>query len=187
MTVMRQSKFVISALALLALGACHDQSDLAANLTQDPPDLVSAQQIGQLMAKTCLASLPNFANLDKAAVAAGLKPYNASAGAYSAFLLPETNFYVQMTITRKGRVCIGYAESSDSKDAVGKAFLTAARKATGGSGEPQPTSFFAIAQHMPNGSLITQDFRSAPGRRDTNILIVSEPIAKSEIAFFIYN
>ena len=139
------------------------------------------------MAKTCFASLPDFANFDQAALAAGLIPGPARAPARSPYYLPGTTAFFDTVNSPKGTVCFGVVESSDSKEAVGKAFMSAARAATGGSGEAQPTSFYAIASYMPNGSLVTQDFRSASGRQDMSILGVTKPIAKSQIPFFIYN
>lgn len=178
---------VLIGLAPLALAACHEQDGPTTAAPQEPLVLATAQQVGQMMAKTCFASLPDFANFDDAARAAGLIPGPARGPARSPFFLPGTTSFVDTVNSPEGTVCVASVESSDGKEAVGKAFLSAARAALGGSGEPQPTSFYAIARYMPNGSLITQDFRSAPGRSDMNILGVTHPIAKSQIATFIYN
>ena len=148
--------------------------------------LATAKEIGQLMAQTCLATLPDFAKFDDAAKAIGLLPGPARGPAKSPFFLSGTTTFVDTIKSPGGTVCVAAVESSDSKTAVGKAFLKAASKATGGSGEAQATSFYAIARYMPNGSLVTQDFRSAPGRRDMNILSVTPPIPKSKIPDFIY-
>ena len=182
-----KTKFILGGLTLLALSACHEQGGPATAAPQEPLSLATAQQAGQIMAKTCFATLPDFAGFDQAAQAAGLIPGPARGPARSPFFLPGTTLFVDTINSPAGMVCVAYMESGDSKEAVGKAFLSAAGAATGGPGEPQPTSFYSIARYMPNGSLITQDLRSAPGRRDMNILGVTQPIAKSQIATFIYD
>ncbi len=182
-----QQKLLVAGLVLATLAACHEQGAPAPTGPGQTLTRPSAQQVAQLMAQTCFATLPDFARFDQAAQAAGLLPGPSRGPARSPYFLPGTTAFVDTIQSPKGTVCVASVESSDSKDAVGKAFLSVARSATGGTGTPQPTSFFALANHMPNGSLVTQDFRSGPGKPDMNILGVTTPIAASSIPFFIYN
>lgn len=177
-------KIVATGLCASVLASCHEES------TQSPvpQEPASAELAAQVIARTCLATLPNFAGFEQAASSAGLVLGSAVGPARKPYYVLGKTMFVATVDSPAGKACVASVRSSDSKEAVGNAVLAVARAAGGkGSERRLPTNFYEFAVQLPNGSLVTQDFRSAPGKAEMNIIGVTGPVNDAEIAMFIYN
>lgn len=147
----------------------------------------TAGEATRAFASSCLASLPAFGAFPAKAAEAGLRSGPGFGPIRKGFWLADRALFVGTIASPVGPTCIMVVEGKVDAKALGKSVLAAARKATGGKGQAQPTDFFVLAEHLPNGSLLTVDHRAAPGRSDMTILSLSGPVDAKGVAALMHD
>ncbi|SDX13836.1 hypothetical protein SAMN05444358_103134 [Ruegeria halocynthiae] len=181
MVIAKKATGLLATLALTVLSAC------APSGSSTPAEVATTQEAVSVFERTCLASLPNFADFSEKASAAGLQKIGGLAPLKNPHQLPNKRVIVGLVDSPSGVICNFTVDSNDDPKAVGSALLASARKAVGrGQGKSYPSSFYEYAVQLPNGSLITQNIRKK-GDASRSQIFLSAPISAEQIPPLIYN
>ena len=175
--------------AIVAIGVL---SGCAAS-SLDPVYFATTPEAVEAFESACLATLPDFAGFEAAVAELGMVPMPSFPGPGDAYVDPEKMLVAvsivgdpSMEMTPDDRFCMVAADGAFDGSVHGRALLASARAATGGEGSTFPSSFFDIAEHLPNGSLITNDVRpKSYGAR--SMVSISRPVSRDQVPDYIYN
>lgn len=140
-----------------------------------------------MFSDACLKTLPNFVGFPSVVERRGLTPAGQKGG-LTAYKAPGEKL---LTVTSaeigdKSACGVGFLGSENSAE-IGSLFLQEATKRTGGKPrEKFPSSRFAYAYQLRNGSVMTYEVKRK-GSQIRHIVLISKPATREEVAEYIYN
>ncbi|MDA7966101.1 hypothetical protein [Ruegeria sp.] len=149
--------------------------------------LSETNQPVQMFSEACLETLPNFNGFQNVVKKRDLTPARQKGG-LTAYKAPGEKL---LTVTSadigdKSACGVGFLGSADSSE-IGAMFFREATKRTGGKPrEKFPSSRFAYAYHLRNGSVMTYEVQQKSGQI-RHIVLISKPATREEVSEYIYD
>lgn len=148
-------------------------------------------KLAVLLVNLCVKTMPSFAGFDAVAAANKLTPLQVAGsqrrvGATSLYILTGHKG-MALTANKRGLLAcgLGFAGPEDIP-AIGKKFIAAVAKATGGSPVARYETDFEFAYRLKSGSIFTHQVIRQDGEV-RSIFLISPPIADSQVRTYLYD